>query len=344
VSAPPVRVESAWSDDVVAFVATSPSASWGGSAAFRRAFERTLPAWPARLFVARDGARVRGVLAGYVERRFGGAWFRGMPFGAPAGPWLDAAADRADVARALWAALAQAARAEGWLGGDVTAWGGGGPGIPPAADLEVGAVRTDLASVVDLAAGPAAWRASLDNPARRMLSQAGRRGVTIERAQGGEGLDRVYALYDTQARTWGVRRVLPAWFYRELLVPPTDAALWVARLDGEVVCGVLAFVSPRETYAWWSGSAPAARGVRAFPATLERIAFECGSAQLNLGFSGARERLVDFKRQLGAREVAAPIVDLAPRPRTPYHALLAWARERGCRGRDGRPGTGAEGP
>jgi len=332
-----------WSDDVSRFVAASPCASWGGSAAFRRACERTLPAWPARVFVARDGARVRGVLAGYLERRLGGAWFRGMPFGAPAGPWLDAEADRAEVARALWAALAAAARGEGWLGGDVTPWGGGGPGIPPKEDLDVGIVRADTASVIDLAAGPAAWRASLDNAARRMLSQAARRGVTIERADG-DGLDRVYALYDAQARAWGLRRVLPARFYRELLAPPTDAALWVAKKDGEVVCGVLAFVSPRETYAWWSGSAPAARAVRAFPATLERIAFECGSMQLNLGFSGARDRLVDFKRQLGARDVEAGIVDLAPRPRTPYHALLAWARERARRGRAGRPGAGGEEP
>src|SRR5258708_5143673 len=131
-------------------------------------------------------------------------------------------------------------------------------GLARAGDLGLGVARVDPASVIDLAGGPAGWRAALDNAARRMLSQAARRGVTIERTDGARDLDRVYALYAGQARAWGMRRVLPASFYRELLTPPTDAALWVARLDGEIVCGVLAFVSPRETYAWWSGSPPAA--------------------------------------------------------------------------------------
>lgn len=336
-----VHVDAAFDEGVERFLAASPDASWGGSVAFRRALAHTLPAWRPRVFVATDGVAVRGVLAGFLERRFGGGWFRSMPFGAPAGPWLDRGEDRAAVAEALWDALGARARAEGWLGGDVTLWGAGGPGTAPMDAARLGVVRTDVASVIDLAQGAAAWRASLDSAARRMLTQAGRRGVAVERMANGEGLDRVYALYDAQARAWGVRRVLPAWFYRELLAPPTDAALWVARADGEIVCGVLCFVSPAETYAWWSGAAPAARGVRAFPATLERIAFECGSARLNLGFSGAKDRIVDFKRQLGARDVPVPIVDLAARPATPYHALLAWARERTRHGRAERHGAGA---
>jgi hypothetical protein len=53
---------------------------------------------------------------------------------------------------------------------------------------------------------------------------------------------------------------------------------------------------------------------------------ECGSRQVNLGFSGGQRRLADFKEQMGAVTRLTPVLDLAPRPRTPYHALLVLAR------------------
>jgi hypothetical protein len=93
-----------------------------------------------------------------------------------------------------------------------------------------------------------------------------------------------------------------------------------------VVCGVLALVEGEEAYVWWSGSGLEARRLVAFPYLLSRVVAECGRPRLSLGFSGRMARLTDFKEQMGAIEVPVPILELTPRPRTPYHALLAAAR------------------
>jgi hypothetical protein len=215
------------------------------------------------------------------------------------------------------------ARREGWLGGDVTLSGPAAGSVllrPPES------LRFDNAHVIDLTAGLPAWRAALSNAARRMFAQAERRGVTIAESKGPDDLARVHALHVAQARGWGARGVRPLAFYRALCEPPTTARLWVARHDGRIVCGILCFVEPGETFAWWSGAAPESRALRAYPATIARIAEACGSARLNLGFSGGQSRLTDFKEQLGAVPVATPIVELASHPRTPYHALLVAAR------------------
>jgi hypothetical protein len=317
--------------EVAQFLATAAGRSFATGDAFERALDTHEPKGSCRLFIARaDDGRIIGVLPGRLEWRLGGAWFRAQPNGTPAGPCFDpalAGLALAETASELWRAVDAAARSEGWLGGDVTLHG---PAAAPGAEVlrpepSVGRARLDEAHVIDLSRGPAAWHASLDNPARRMLAQAERRGVTI--AENAADLDAVHALFLGQARAWKLPRVRPLSFYRALLLPPTDARLWVARLEGEVVCGVLAFVSPDETYAWWSGASPRARAVRAFPATLARMIEACGSARVNLGFSGGQARLTGFKEQLGAQAIQVPVIDLAPRPRTPWHALLVRARE-----------------
>jgi hypothetical protein len=320
--------------EVAQFVATAAGRSFATGDAFERALSAHEAKGTARVFVARAGGRIVAVLPGRVERRLGGTWFRAQPQGTPAGPCFDPAlaahgdAALAEPAHALWRAVGEEARREGWLGGDVTLYG---PAAAPGAAMllpppEVGAAHADEAHVIDLARGPVAWRAGLDNASRRMLAQAGRRGVTIAPGDAASDLDRVHALFLAQARAWKLARVRPLSFYRALLTPPTDARLWVARLGGEIVCGVLAFVSPLETYAWWSGASPTARAVRAYPAMLARMIEDCGSARVNLGFSGGQARLTDFKAQLGAVAVPVPIVELVPRPRTPWHALLVRAR------------------
>jgi hypothetical protein len=121
--------------------------------------------------------------------------------------------------------------------------------------------------------------------------------------------------------------VRPLAFYRALLAPPTPWRLWVARAAGRVVCGVLGHVDPDETYVWWSGSSGEARRLLAFPAVLEELVASCGSRAVNLGFSGGQVKLTDFKEQLGAEPRPLPIFEPAPRPKSPYHALLAFGRE-----------------
>ncbi len=320
--------------EVARFVATAAGRSFASGEAFECAFDAHGLGWAPRPFTVHDGGRLVAVLPGRLERRFGGAWYRSQPFGAPAGPLFDPALAAlgpdalAPAARALWRALSEAARAEGWLGGDVTLTGwcaaAGGEALLPPPTL--GAVRHDEAHVIDLSGGAAAWRAGLDNAARRMLGQGAQRGVLLETG-GPADLPRVYALYRDQLRAWGGRDPRTLAFFTALLEPPGDARLWIARLEGEIVCGVLAFVSEEETYAWWSGASPRARPVRAYPAMLARMIEDCGSRRVNLGFSGRRSRLTDFKEQLGARALAIPVLELTPRPRTPWHALLVRARE-----------------
>jgi len=309
--------------EVATLLATGAGRSFATGAAFERALDLVGPPGDRRCFVAYDGARPVAALAGRVERRFGGAWFRAQPHGTPAGP-VFSSGEQVSAAGTIWSCLERVAREEGWLGGDVTLYG------PAAADRALwpagGRMRSDHAHVLDLSEGVEAWRASLSNAGRRVLAQAGKRGVTITRSSAPEDLAATYSLFLEQARRWGLSKVRPLAFYRALLDPPSDAALWIARMDGRIVSGILGFVSPEETYLWWSGSSPDARPVRAYPATIAHIAANCGSARVNLGFSGGQARLSEFKEGLGARDLEVPIVELPAHARTPWHRLLVAAR------------------
>ncbi len=317
--------------EVAQFLATAAGRSFATGDAFERALAAQGDYGPLRIFVARNEGRIVAALPGRLEQRFGGAWFRAQPHGTPAGPGFDAELGEgalAEVAAALWQGVGETVRRHGWLGGDVTLYGpAAAPGAtslrPPPVMAEV---RFDDAHVIDLSAGPAAWRASLDKRSRAMLRKPGERGVTLAPGNAQEDLDQVYTHFLGQARAWGLRQVRPLSFYRALLEPPTDARLWVGRLEGRVVCGVLGFVSAEETYAWWSGSSPEARPAQAFPGTLAFMIETCGSRRVNFGFSGGQSRLTDFKEQLGAAPLPTPILELAPRPRTPWHALLVHGR------------------
>jgi hypothetical protein len=332
--------------EVAGFLATAAGRSFATGAAYERALATLPRAGAPRVFVARQEGRIVGALPGRLEARFGGHWFRSQPLGTPAGPCFDPAlADQgvgalAGVASALWREVGETARREGWLGGDITLSGpaaaAGAEALRPPAD--VGSIRHDEVHVIDLSAGAEAWRPSLDKRARSMLRRAINRGVELGHGDGGADLARVYELFVEQARAWGLKQVRSLSFYRALMEPPTDARLWIGRLGGEIVCGVLGFVSPEETYAWWSGASPKARPVSAFPATLALIVEDCGSRRVNLGFSGGQSRLTDFKEQLGAVPLSVPVIELTPRPRTPWHALLVFGREK-MRARAARPGV-----
>jgi len=309
--------------EVARLLATGAGRSFATGEAFEHALDRCDPPGDRRCFVAYDGASPVAALAGRIERRLGGAWFRAQPHGTPAGP-VFATDDRAAAAAAIWSELSRVAQDEGWLGGDVTLYG------PAATDRTLwpaGArMRSDHAHVLDLSSGVDAWRASLSNAGRRVLAQAGKRGVIIERSVTPSELAATYALFREQARRWGLARVRPLEFYRSLLDPPNPASLWIARIGKRIVSGILGFVSPEETYLWWSGSSPDARPVRAYPATIDYIAATCGSARVNLGFSGGQARLTEFKEGLGARPIEVPIVELPAHARTPWHQLLVFTR------------------
>lgn len=317
------------------FAARADGRSFGHGAAFREAFRKHGPPWTAWAAIVRrggpDGPIVAG-LAGAIERRLGGAWLRALPFGIPAGPLFApglAADERAAAARALWGEVGDAARRLGWLGGDLTYAGPAADDPALRAPAALGAERTDEAHVIDASAGHAAWLAGLRKRARQQFTHAERLGVTAGPAEDPADLARVHALHAEQASAWGVRGLRPLAFYRALLdAPGSDARLWVARAGGTIVCGVLFFVDAAEAYVWWSGSSLEARRLTAFPYLLSRVVAAAGAPRVSLGFSGSQARLTGFKEQMGAIAVPVPILELAPRPRTPYHALLAWARDR----------------
>ena len=328
--------------ELAAFAARAEGRSFATGDAFARAFERHGPGWPAWSITVGDpaaGGATVAALTARIERRFGGAWLRAMPFGVPAGP-LFAPGLSADARRlaafALWTELALDARAEGWLGGDFTYSGPAANDSTLRAPAALGRERIDEAHVIDVSAGADAWLAGLRKRARQQLTKAERLGVTIERTSAAPDLAAVHALAAEQAAAWGVRAVHSLAFYQELLAAPEAAGgarLWVARAEGRVVCGVLAFVdvAAGESYVWWSGSGLEARRLLAFPSVLSRVVTDAaaeGIARVSLGFSGHQARLTDFKEQMGAQPVPVPILEPAARPRTPWHSLLVVARER----------------
>ena len=331
------RLEPAWPADFAAFAAEAAGRSFAHDARFRDAFAAHGPGWQPRLLVARESADGPPAAAwlGYVQRRYGGAWIRSMPFGTPAGPLFAprlGAEERRVAARSLWDALDELARGEGWLGGDVTLSGpcAATPALQPERG---GSLHAADAHVVTLADGFDAWRAALPKRARQQFKKAERSGVTVDEGDAGADLDAVYAQHVEQMRRWSrARAVQPVGFYRALLAEPSAWRLWVARAQGRIVCGILGHVDPDETYLWWSGSSPESRPLLAYPYVLERILRDCGSRAVNLGFSGGQSRLTSFKEQLGAVPRSTPVFELAPRPRTPYHRLLASLRD-AARGR-----------
>ena len=321
--------------DFDAFAARALGRTFATGPAFHRALLRHGPGWGGHTLSVRAGGDGQGplvaALEGWVERRLGGAWLRAQPFGTPAGPLFAAGlgpSERAAVARLLWNELDRLARAFGWIGGDLTSAGPAALDAQLRAPAGLGKERSDTAHVIDLGPGPDAWHASLRKRARQQFTKAERLGVRVEVTADPAALDAVHALHLGQLRAWGRRDPHPLAFYRALLEPPGAARLWVARADGAILCGVLVFVDPAEAYVWWSGAGLEARRRLAFPYLLSRVVAECGSARVNLGFSGRRERLTDFKEQMGAKAVAVPILELWPRPRTPYHAFLAAARDK----------------
>ena len=330
--------------DFDAFAAGALGRTFATGPAFHRAFTRHGPGWDGLVVTVRADGSLVTALEGRLERRLGAVWLRAQPYGAPAGPLLSPAlpaAERARAAHLLWSELDRVARAEGWVGGDVTYAGPAldEPGLRAPASL--GAERLDVAHVIDASAGYEAWHASLRKRARQQFTKAVRLGVTVsEASDDGAALARVHALHAEQARAWGTRDTRPLAFYQALLDPPGGARLWVARAGNEVVCGVLALVEGEEAYVWWSGSGLEARRLVAFPYLLSRVVAECGRPRLSLGFSGRMARLTDFKEQMGAIEVPVPILELTPRPRTPYHALLAAARRHARHARAGRAEAG----
>ncbi len=318
--------------DVDTFAARAAGRSFVADPGFRAAFEQHGPGWPWWMGTLRDEAgALLAVLPGAVERRLGGAWLRLGPFGAPAGPLfapeLDAAG-RIDAACALWAHVDRHVRERGLLGGDLTFAGPAArePALRPATAL--GVERSDDAHVIDASEGYAAWLASLRKRARQQFTKAERLGVSVAVDGSVAALEAVHALHREQMRAWGGGDVRPLAFYRALLAAPGDTArLWVARADGAVLCGVLVLLGGEDAYVWWSGSGLEARRLVAFPYLLSRVVAECGRGVVNLGFSGRQDRLTQFKEQLGARAIPVPIVELTPRPKTPYHALLVAGRE-----------------
>jgi hypothetical protein len=313
-----------------------PTARFAHDPEVLRALADVLPSHEARYLVLEREATLVGGLPVLVERRAGWTWWHALPRLLPGAPLaLPGSHQEVDAtcAVALRDAMAQA-RA---LGGE---WVGYRPEGPPAlAALEQvpGETRVMTAFLVDLSGGlDAAW-ARADRETRRGIRQARERGVVVaaERAALEEG----YALHRAQARGWRGYQPLPLELSRRLLGVERSAFL-VAREEGRLLAGVLAFASAGEGFVWWSGARPEARPSRAYAALLwgaVEWAHGLGCARLNLGASAGREAVEGFKRDLGAQPHDYPVRWLAPMQAGPAGRLVlgmqAWRRRGRSRGR-----------
>jgi CelD/BcsL family acetyltransferase involved in cellulose biosynthesis len=306
-------------DDWEPWVVGAVGASFAARSGWLASLSQARPSHRIRILCARRNGRLAGAVPVAISRRLGFTWARSLPFGTYGGPLVSAGeVDPVGVRARLASAFAAWLATERVVGGEVVHAPLVEGARPDERWLELAAeVTTGTSHVVDLSSGPGAVLRRLDRKTRQGFTRAAREGVEVDDSP--EALPSVYELYLGQARSWGGHRPYSIAFLRALLSHSSGfARLHSARREGRVVAGVLALSGGGETFAWWSGASEEARRSLAYPYLMWKIleaSAQAGQSRFNLGSSGGRQHLEQFKRSLGGE----------PRPLFVYHLLPARA-------------------
>ena len=310
-----------------------PDATPGHRPELWQALAAALPGFEPRVIEIVEDGRLVGGMPLVIERRGPLLWIHALPYLLPAAP-IALPGRKREVDLAAAGALGELQREARACGGEWACYRPVGETIAAGAlERAGGETRWMEAAVVDLSAGAETARRAMERKARQDVTRTRLHGVRFDEEPA--ALEEGYALHARQARSWGAYRPLPLELSRRLLENGV-AHLMVARDGRGALCATLALDGPHETFVWWSGSHPGARGAEAFPGLLwwtAEWAAARGRARLDLGASRGLEPIERFKRSLGARRVRYPVRWLDARAAPPLGRLVAavqrrWRRDR----------------
>jgi CelD/BcsL family acetyltransferase involved in cellulose biosynthesis len=291
----------AWED----LVHACPDATWFHTREWTRLLVRSFPRWEALALVADDAeGRLRGLLPFIRVRSLGLATSLSMPYGTPGGPIVREEREEGGIAAALCLAFLREAGRWNSRGAQMTdfenrALAALDPRARGGFSTEPSAVQ-----VLSLAGGPDAVRTARFAPQRRRQARcARRRGLVVTEAERPAEVLEFADLYEEISRGWHSRCRMPRVFFERLAEGLTPRVLLLlARYDGRLVAGNLAFLQGGSAISW-CGVMRRDRG-DLHPAVVlheEAIARACaaGCRFYDFGPSPGLPRVDRFKREFG---------------------------------------------
>jgi hypothetical protein len=275
------------------------------------AITRAYPRYRPVHLVATDAGTVAGLLPLVRFRRFGLDQYLSMPFGTHGGPLLAAGADPA-TAGALAKSFRRLVRGGRTLRFEMTV-------LDPSDDLRA-ALASSLGStfqdfrthLIDLRGGfDELWLRTYDRNTRNCVRMSERAGVTVAQERGEDAIATLHRLHAAQSMEWEGIPPHPARAFHAIIdALGDDARIHIARRDGEPLAACLFLEhGGREIHPWVSGSAKAARPVRAYHKLMSdalRDACSRGLETWNFGGSGGNAKIEFFKESFGGKP--APVL------------------------------------
>ncbi len=272
------------------------------------AITRAYPRYRPLYLVATDAGTVAGMLPLVRFRRFGLDQYLSMPFGTHGGPLLATGADPA-TAGALAKSFRRLVRGGRVLRFEMTMF-------DPSDDLRealapsLGHTFQDFRThLVDLREGfDELWRKAYNKNTRNCVRMAEGAGVTVAQERGEDAIASLHLLHAAQSMEW---EGIPPHSQEALraIVDSLgeDARIYIARREGELLSACLFLEhGGREIHPWVSGSAKAARPLRAFHKLISdplRDACARGLETWDFGGSGGNPKIEFFKESFGGKPV-----------------------------------------
>jgi predicted N-acyltransferase len=172
---------------------------------------------------------------------------------------------------------------------------------------------------IDLTDGFATARTRWSTMHKRNAAKAERAELDVTVAETASDWAAYYRIYELSLDRWGSTATsrYPWRLFSELATEADGVRLWVAKVGGEVVAGVLCLLGP-QIASYWHGAADA-RFFPLRPANLllqEAIRRACddGFKWFDLGPSGGHDGVERFKTGFGPVRLDVPVLDQSSRP------------------------------
>lgn len=177
---------------------------------------------------------------------------------------------------------------------------------------------TETAFILPLDPDPEQVWQRMSRSNRREIDKSRREGVSVSMADGEEDWRALFSLQQASLARWGERAGYPYRFLRALDRPGSE--LRIARLDGRHVGALLSFTGAAGVFLW---SMPSLQGAWKskpnYALIWSAVEAAClnGFSYMNIGTSGGKKGVEEFKRKFGA----APVPYTVYRRRGPLYRL-----------------------